>query len=264
MNEIPSFGEYMLLEHYDIKDVKPQPKTYAQIHDGFKGLGYDYLGHLSWTDRKDYNNFCDEELEKLIEDKIWKLEEEVYGKPQTKCELDIFYMSRKHKLTDVLDRIGQFEEKENICKIKYKGKWLYCFWNPRQKYYYFMSIENRFTLKPVIFLGTTGMPELFNRWIQMKHEGVEAVKDDMLNGTFEKQRAEEKKQKEEEKQRKRKEEMEKPMTDNDKELIKQADDMRRWDWRKVDDLIAKADTYKGVQKLRDIQSELRDLAYESL
>lgn len=264
VNHVPSFNEYMLLEHYDVRDVKQQNKTYGEMHDGFKGLGYAYLGHLAWTDRKEYNNFCDKELEQAIEDNIWKLEEEVYGKPQTKCELDITLLGNNKNMEDVIDRVGQFEDTENICKIVYKKNWLYCFWNPRKKYYYFMSLQNRYTSRPTIFIGTTNMQKLFNRWIQMKHEGVEAVKDDMLNGTFDKQRAEEKKQKEEEKRRQWEEEKKKPMTKNDEELIAKADQLNRWHWREVDDLIDKADTYQAIQKLREIKYDLKDMAMESL
>lgn len=54
------------------------------------------------------------------------------------------------------------------------------------------------------------------------------------------------------------------MTDFDKELIKKAENIRRWDYREIDILVKYADTEEARARLYDIRWELYDLAKETL
>lgn len=54
------------------------------------------------------------------------------------------------------------------------------------------------------------------------------------------------------------------MTDFDKRLIEKANRFNRWDFRRIDVLISITDTAQGADRLRLIQSELRDLVEESV
>lgn len=54
------------------------------------------------------------------------------------------------------------------------------------------------------------------------------------------------------------------MTEFDKKLIEKANNIRRWDYRKIDVLITIADTEQAKQQLSYIRWELYDLVHETL
>lgn len=54
------------------------------------------------------------------------------------------------------------------------------------------------------------------------------------------------------------------MTNNDKELIKRAEETSRWYYFDIINLIKHADTEEAIKRLEEIYFELRDLAHESL
>jgi len=54
------------------------------------------------------------------------------------------------------------------------------------------------------------------------------------------------------------------MTDFDKKLIEKAEKFSRWDYSKIDVLIAIADTEEARNRLADIRYELYEFAKESI
>lgn len=54
------------------------------------------------------------------------------------------------------------------------------------------------------------------------------------------------------------------MTDFDKELIKKAENIRRWDYREIDILVKYADTEEARERLIDLRWELYDSVQETL
>lgn len=177
---IPSFKEFLQLNEglFTFKDSKLQNKTFEETKEGFKKLGYEYLGMLCVTTRMSYNQFCPKEIEDSLQETLWDMEKEIFGEYRTSTPLDIYYASKRK---EVDPRIYDFTKRENVCHVKYKdGGKIFCFWNPGEKYYYFIKLRKRQTRRATIYLGESPEVTVFNKWASLKHDGIEAVRKDYL------------------------------------------------------------------------------------
>lgn len=187
---VKKFEEYVstIYEHFDMSTVKLQNKTKTEIYNGFKNLGYKCIGNFYWTTKSE-NNPISKPVEKFLLNYLKPLENEVFGKTISQFgELKVSYYSKYYDESDekkfqfVIDCISNNVSNEKVVKIKEKGEYFYCFWNPTEKYYYYMSFESKqkiythrhgMTIYNHDFSGIEG---IFNNYISLKTESIDEVK----------------------------------------------------------------------------------------
>lgn len=186
---VKKFEEYVstVYEHFDMSTVKLQNKTKTEIYNGFKNLGYKYIGNFYWT-TKTYDNFISEPVKKFLSNYLEPLEKEVFGKIISHLgELNVSYYPKSYesdekKFQFVIDCISNNVSNERVVRIKEKGNNFYCFWNPTEKYYYYMSFgskqnvySNRYGIT-IYNRDFSGIEGIFNNYISLKTESIDEVK----------------------------------------------------------------------------------------
>lgn len=149
------------------------------------------------------------------------MEKEIFGEYITFCHLDVFYAS---KIEKVPYEIYDFNKRENVCKIIYEKdkRELLCFWNPTEHYYYFIKVRN--------YRGGTARvlsPEMrmLEKWIAMKHNGIDAIRNDYIRLKKEREEKEEKlrlEREEREREENRRKMLKQQVKDNENKILKDA------------------------------------------
>lgn len=267
---IKSFDEYFgaVNEAFTREEVKIQNKTKQDIYMGFKNLGYKCLGTLYWSGNLyDRYNAIFSPVETFFKTYLLPMENEIWGRPLSffndahrglivdapKDYSHVTHYSKYYNegeryeyLCDVLSNNVSCEKVVKIKGDAFPGAYIYCLWNPKEKYYYYIDARVKgHLLDYYIMLKTESLDDVKKRFTEMKE------KEDEIRKRYEESEARKREEKERRIQACRKERMVKYEIEQTKKKI-------------IEDFEKHPEKYKKIRSGSDLPKDIKDeLNYES-